>query len=269
MIVVLSVVVLCIVVFPVFWLLNISFLSQGGLFTEIPTISFFGEFFSAKGYAEVLLEPDIYIWIRNSVLVSVGAVAVSVFCAVLGGYALSRFRTNRNKVFLTMIICTQMIAPALIVGPAYIIFSQVGLTNSLIGLVILDSALVLAFAIWMMKGFLDGIPRELDEAAMIDGCNHFQVLTKIIIPIALPSIMTIVVINFFDIYNEYMFAMTFITSESKFLSPVGLSTNSSRVGLDWAHLLPQAVITCIIPITFYFIFQRYVVKGISAGALKG
>lgn len=259
--------VMCIIVFPVFWMLNISFFKQTDLFADIPKIAFL-DGFNLDGYKEVLGNPMVYKWLGNSILITVVAVGLSVLLSVFAAYGLSRFESRLNNILTIVIVCTQMVAPALLVAPLYMIFAKLKLTNSHLGLMLINAALVLSFSVWTMKSFFDNIPRELDDAAQIDGCNRFATLFRVIIPIAKPAIVTVMIINFFDIFNEYMFAMTFIQKQEMWVSTVGLSTNMTRVGLNWATLLPQAVLTCIFPIVFYFVFQRHIVSGLSAGAVK-
>ena len=259
--------IMAVVIFPVFWMINISFFKQSQLFSDTPLIAFLNGY-NLEGYKEVLSDTRVYEWLGNSIFVSLIAVGFSVVFSVLAAYGLSRFKSKLNNVMTVVIICTQMIAPALILAPLYKMFARVGLANNHLGLIMVDTALVLSFSIWIMKGFIDNIPKELDEAAQIDGCNRFATLVRVILPVAKPVFITVMVINFFDIFNEYMFAMTFIQKQSLWLSTVGLSINMSRVGMDWSTLLPQTVITCLIPVIFYFIFQRYIVKGLSAGAVK-
>ncbi len=255
------------IIFPVFWMVNISFFKQSQLFSDTPLIAFVNGY-NLEGYKEVLSDTRVYQWLGNSIFVSMISVGFSVIFSVLAAYGLSRFKSKLNNTMTVVIICTQMIAPALIVAPLYKLFAKVGLANNYWGLIMIDTALVLSFSIWIMKGFIDNIPKELDEAAQIDGCNYFSTLIRVILPVAKPAFITVMVINFFDIFNEYMFAMTFIQKQEFWLSTVGLSINMSRVGMNWSTLLPQTVITCLIPIVFYFVFQRYIVKGLSAGAVK-
>jgi ABC-type glycerol-3-phosphate transport system permease component len=161
-----------------------------------------------------------------------------------------------------------MIAPALIIAPIYILFLKVKLANSLIGLVLANAGMTIAFSTWILKGFFDNIPKEIDDAAFIDGCSYFQVFRNIILPLSTSAIITIVILAFFDVYNEYMFAMTLITNQDKWLGTVGLTANTTRVGTNWNVMLAQTVLFCIVPLLFYFIFQRHIVKGLTAGALK-
>jgi len=262
----LSIIVCITTVFPVYWMVNISLKSEVNLFNYPPQILPYNLDFS--GYVQAFKTGTIYIWIKNSLIVTLFSVILNVISATLAAFALSRYNFKANTAFIFLIMLTQMIAPALIIAPIYILFLKVKLTNSLIGLVIANTGMTLAFSTWILKGFFDNIPKEIDDAAFIDGCSYFQVFRNIILPLSIPAIITIVVLTFFEVYNEYMFALTLITSENKWLGTVGIAANTTRMGTSWNIMLAQTTLFCIVPLLFYFIFQRYIVKGLTAGALK-
>ena len=262
----LSIIVCITTVFPVYWMVNISLKSEVNLFNYPPQILPYNLDFS--GYVQAFKTGTIYIWIKNSLIVTLFSVILNVISATLAAFALSRYNFKANIAFIFLIMLTQMIAPALIIAPIYILFLKIKLTNSLIGLVIANTGMTLAFSTWILKGFFDNIPKEIDDAALIDGCSYFQVFRNIILPLSIPAIITIVVLTFFEVYNEYMFALTLITSENKWLGTVGIAANTTRMGTSWNTMLAQTTLFCIVPLLFYFIFQRYIVKGLTAGALK-
>jgi len=262
----LSIIVCIITGFPVYWMLNISLKSEVNLFNYPPQILPCNLDFS--GYVQAFKAGTIFIWIKNSLIVALFSVILNVISATLAAFGLSRYNFKANAAFIFLIMFTQMIAPALIIAPIFILFLKVKLTNSLIGLVIANTGMTLAFSTWILKGFFDNIPKEIDEAAFIDGCSRFQVFRKIILPLSTPAIITVAIITFFDVYNEYMFALTLVTSQNKWLGTVGLAANTTRMGTSWDVMLAQTALFCIVPILFYFIFQRYIVKGLTAGSLK-
>jgi len=262
----LSIIVCIITAFPVYWMVNISLKSEVNLFNYPPQILPYNLDFS--GYVQAFRTGTIFIWIKNSLIVTLFSVILNVVSATLAAFALSRYNFKANTAFIFLIMLTEMIAPALIIAPIYILFLKVKLANSLIGLVLANTGMILAFSTWILKGFFDNIPKEIDEAAFIDGCSYFQVFRKIILPLSTSAIITIVVLTFFDVYNEYMFALTLVTSQNKWLGTVGLAANTTRMGTSWNVMLAQTALFCIAPLLFYFIFQRYIIKGLTAGALK-
>jgi len=262
----LSIIVCIITAFPVYWMVNISLKSEVNLFNYPPQILPSNLDFS--GYVQAFKTGTIYIWIKNSLIVALFSVILNVISATLAAFALSRYNFKANTAFIFLIMLTQMIAPALIIAPIYILFLKVKLANSLIGLVLANTGITLAFSTWVLKGFFDNIPKEIDDAAFIDGCSYFQVFRKIILPLSTPAIITIIILTFFDVYNEYMFALTLVTSQNKWLGTVGLAANTTRMGTSWNIMLTQTVLFCIAPILFFFIFQRYIIKGLTGGSLK-
>lgn len=261
-----SIFVCMITAFPIYWMINISLKPRSHVFIYPPEILPLG--FNISSYIQIFQTGDILIWIKNSMIVASSTVILNLIAASLGAFGLSRFDFKINKVFIFLLMIVQMIAPALIITPIYILFLNMNLTNSLIGLAIINTGMTVAFSTWVLKGFFDNIPSEIDEAASIDGCSKFQIFRKIILPLSVPALITIAVITFFDVYNEYMFALTFITDQSKWLATVGLAANIAKIGVSWDIMLAQASLFCVPPILFFFIFQKYILKGIGEGALK-
>jgi ABC-type sugar transport system, permease component len=261
-----SILVCVTTVFPVYWMINISMKKEVDLFMDPPRILPFNVNFD--GYMQALKLGTILTWIKNSFSVSLLCVAVSLIAASMAAFALSRFRYKTNNIYIFSILCTQMIAPALIVAPTYLLLNSIKLINTHAGLILVDSGMVLAFSVWVLKGFFDNIPKEIDEAAHIDGCSYLMVFLRIIFPLSVPTIVSVVLINFFDVYNEYMFATTLITSKNLWLGTSGIAANTTRIGTNWSITLSQTSLFCIPPIIFYFVFQRYIVKGMTAGAVK-
>jgi ABC-type sugar transport system, permease component len=265
--IVLSVMVCIIVAFPIYWMVNVSFKNEIDLFQSpyrlIPKVINF------KGYITNFENGNIFVWIRNSVIVAVGSVILNIIIASLAAFGISRFKNRFNNVMIFTTVSSQMIAPALIVAPVYIMLNSLRLTNNYSGLTLINVGLALGFSIWILKGFFDNIPIELDEAAYIDGCSKLKTFYSIIIPLSTPVLVSVILITFFDIYNEYMFASTLISNANLWLGTSGIASNTSRVGNDWSVTFSQTALFCVIPILFYFIFQRYIVKGLTSGAVKG
>lgn len=263
----LSAIVCLIVFFPIYWMLNVSFKTEIDLFQSpyrlVPKV------LNLKGYLQCFSQGTIFTWIKNSVLVSVGSVTLNIIVASLAAFGLSRFKFKFNKILIFSTVSTQMIAPALIVAPVYIMLNSLNLVNNHIGLAIIDLGLSLGFSIWILKGFFDNIPVELDEAACIDGCSHLRTFISIIFPLSISAVVSIILITFFDTYNEFMFASTLISDPKLWLGTSGIASNTTRVGNDWSVTFSQTALFCVIPTVFYFVFQRYIVKGLTFGAVKG
>lgn len=254
-----------VVVFPIFWMVRTSLVPEVELFHYPPRLLHSP---TIKGYVRILQEGYIVKWIANSILLSLGCVAVVLFSALLAGYALSRFRYRFNRVTILLLLVTQMVPPALVITPLYVIFARLGIVDSLGSLLIADSGITVAFAAWIFKGFLDEIPYQLEEAAMIDGCTRVGAFLKIAIPLSSPAIATVGAITFFDVYNEYMFALTLMTSQDKWVGSVGVASFIGHIATQWDALMAGTTLFALPPLLVFLIFQRYIIRGITAGALK-
>lgn len=265
--IILSLIVCVLVIFPIYWMVNVSVKTEIDLFQNpysiIPTT------LNLKGYVANFESGNIFIWIKNTVLVAGISVVLNIIIASMAAFGISRFTYKFNNILVFTTVSSQMIAPALIVAPVYIMLNSLEMTNKYSGLTIIDVGLSLGFSIWILKGFFDNIPIELDEAACIDGCSKFRTFTSIIIPLSIPVLVSVLLITFFDTYNEFMFASTLISDAGKWLGTSGIASNTQRVGNDWSVTFSQTALFCVIPILFYFVFQRYIVKGLTSGAVKG
>lgn len=207
--------------------------------------------------------------IINSAIVSITAAIFSVILASMAGYALSRWSTKVTGAFITLLLALQMMPMILILVPTFIIYKSVHLTNSLWGLIINYTSSNLAFSIWMLKGFFDTTPKELDEAAMVDGCTRFEAFYKVLMPIAAPGISTVAIFTFVRCWNEYMVAKTLIVADKYKTINQGLQLFVAEYSIDWALMSAAAAIATVPTIVFLVFAQKYLVQGMTAGAVKG
>jgi multiple sugar transport system permease protein len=259
--------VLGIAAFPLYWMLVTALSSNGDLFAErprlIPNIGRFGVFIDALAQGEAAG------WLLNSLMIAIGTMILSVGLGIPLGYALSRF-SFRGKAALTLVLLfTQMLPEALMVVPLFALFRRFDLLDSLTGLVLANSAFVLPIAALILKGAIHGIPRELEEAARVDGARPFTVLTRINVPLIAPSIAATAVIAFFHAWNEYVFAVTFIFTPDKQPASVGIANFIGELGTPIQTVMAVAFLFTLPAVAFYLFAQRYVVSGMTAGAIKG
>ncbi|HET8524115.1 MAG TPA: carbohydrate ABC transporter permease [Thermomicrobiales bacterium] len=213
-------------------------------------------------------------WIVNSTLIALMVTAICVFLAVLGAYVISAMRWRGRSAFAIFLLMTQMLPEALILVPIFEIYQRfpilhISLRESLPGVSLIDAAFILPIGVWILKNMFDTIPREVREAAVVDGAGPFRVLFQIVLPLSLPGLVAVGVVAFFYAWNEFLFAQTMITDKANKPASVGLASMITMLDTPIERLLAAGLVFAIPPVIFYIIMQRYIVSGITAGAVKG
>lgn len=259
---------LCVVcVFPVYWMFVTATLPTAELFRRTPQLwpdlgglGVFGDLLSGTPMAR---------WLLNSTLIALGTTVVSVALGVTCGYALSRVRFRGRGALGFALFVTQMLPEALLVIPLYAVFATLGLLNDLGGLVIVNAAFVLPIVAWMIKGAVDAVPFEIEEAARVDGCPRLAVLRFVVLPVMAPSVAAGAVLAFFAAWNEYLFAATFATDPSVQPTSVGLTTFIGEYSTPINVIMAGSLLYALPAVAFFMVLQRHVVSGLGAGAVKG
>ncbi len=255
------------VIFPVYWLCTSSLQQEKDLFSFPP--AFFPDPISFDGYLKLFAEGAIWQWIANTVFVTFATVLLTVIFSTLAGYSFSRFKYRGRNTLSLALLSTQMISGPMVITPLYIVFSKIGLINTYFSLIITDTALCMAVSTWLMKGFFDTIPYEVEEAALIDGCNRLETLARVTLPISMTGLVTVLVLTFFSTWNEYLYGLIFISDQSKWIGSVGLASFIGSYTVSQDQLLAGATIFSLVPVLFFMFFQRYIVLGVTSGAIKG
>ncbi len=255
------------VTFPIYWLCNSSLQRESDLFSFPPR--FWPQPISFEGYSKLFSEGAIWTWINNTTLVTVVTVFLTAIFATLAGYSFSRFKYRGRNALTLAIMSTQMIAGPMVITPLFIVFSKLKMIDTFSSLIIADTAMCMAVAVMLMKGFFDTIPFEIEEAAYIDGCNRLQTLWQVTLPISLNGFITVLVTTFFVTWNEYLFGLIFISDQGKWVGSVGLASFIGSYIVSQDQILAGATIFCLTPVLFFMIFQRFIVVGLTSGALKG
>jgi len=260
-------IVLGLAVFPIYWMFTTALTSDDDLFSNqprlIPDFTQFGVFIDA------ITEGQTLTWLLNSTVVATGTTALALLLGIPLGYALSRFSFRGKLVLGIMLLFTQMLPEALLVVPLFSLFRRFDLLDSLVGLVLANTAFVLPIVALILKGAIDGIPRELEEAARVDGSRPLTVLLRINIPLIMPTIAAAAVIAFFHAWNEYVFAVTFIFNRAIQPASVGLAGFVGEQGTALQTIMAVAFLFTLPAVVFYLFAQKYVVSGMTAGAVKG
>jgi multiple sugar transport system permease protein len=260
-------VVLGIAVFPIYWMFTTALTSDAELFGAqprlIPDFTQFGVFIDAVTEGQTLT------WLVNSFVVATGTTALALLLGIPLGYALSRFSFWGKLAVGVMLLFTQMLPEALLVVPMFSLFRRFDLLDSLVGLVLANTAFVLPIVALILKGAIDGIPRELEEAARVDGSRPLGVLLRVNVPLIAPTIAAAAVIAFFHAWNEYVFAVTFIFNRAIQPASVGLAGFVGEQGTALQTIMAVAFLFTLPAVVFYLFAQKYVVSGMTAGAVKG
>ncbi|MEZ4679076.1 MAG: carbohydrate ABC transporter permease [Caldilineaceae bacterium] len=209
------------------------------------------------------------IWMRNSFVVSMVTPLISTLVASLAAYSLVRLNWKGSRVFSSAVFSAYLMPGVLLVISIYQIFAKMGLTNSLYGLMIAYSTFALPFAIWLMMGYYASIPRELEEAGLIDGCNRFQVFWRIVLPLTKPALMAIFLFGVTNAWNEYLFAYVLISKQTLMTLPVGLGLMIIGDVQPWGELTAASLLMAVPIFILYSVGQRFMVAGLTAGAVKG
>ncbi|KAF2955949.1 carbohydrate ABC transporter permease [Marinitoga sp. 38H-ov] len=252
--------------FPLYWIILTSFKPVNELYTF--PIQYWTKSPSLYGYRKLFEFVNFKRYFLNSVIVSVLASFISTFFAMLTGYILSRKEFKGKYALILFLFFSQMIPSYLIMVPQYIMFSELKLIDKLISIIIVYSGIGAAFSTIMARGFFDRIPKSIEEAALIDGCNEFQTLFKITIPLMLPGLSAVMSFSFVNNWNELFTAVIFLNTSNKFTVPVGLYSIISKAGIQWNVLAAGIVIALLPTILVFAIAQKYIIAGLTQGSLK-
>lgn len=253
------------VFFPYYWMFA-SALENSSIYQWPPSL--WPQDPGLDAFIEVITGKNLPIWTRNTFFV---ATTTSLFCALIsinGAYALSRFKTTSTKIFTGIILFTQMLPAALIVVPLFVIFQQMGLYDKLIGVAIGTIAFILPVSTWLLKGFFDQIPVEIEQQAMIDGCSRLGAFYRVTLPLALPGLVVVIVLGFIAGWDEFFLARTLTASSDNWVLSVGLTSYQGEYTIEWNQMMAAAVVFTVPALVFFMFVQRYLVAGLAAGGVK-
>lgn len=253
--------------FPLYWLLKVSVTPTSLLYTE--GIRLWPSRASIEHYVFVLTHSSFPTFFLNSTIVSASTAVIVTLVASLAGYAMSRFVFRGKYWIVGLLLLTQMFPLVMLIAPMFKMLSPLGLTNSLTGLVIVYVAFNVPFATFLMQSFFDGIPKDLEDAAMIDGATRFVAFRQIILPLTLPGIAATLGFVFTAAWSELLFALMLISGNQATTFPVGLLSFVSKFSVDFGQMMAAGVLALIPACLFFLLIQRYLVQGLTAGAVKG
>ena len=256
-----------IVLFPLYWIFLTSILPTDLLLSRNPPLLPPLHAIDVSAYAGVLTRKPLLRWIGNSLVVTLGTLAVSMTAAAMAGYSLSRYRTAAQQAMGFALLTSKMMPAALVVIPFFILFSRAGLIETKLGLVLANSATAVPFATWLLKGFFDAIPRELDEAARIDGCTELGAFRRIVLPLAAPGLAACAAYVAIVTWSDLVFARTLTSKPESWLVTVGLQSFSGEYLVDWASLMAAATLSVVPMLILFALIQPFLIKGMTQGSL--
>ena len=253
--------------FPVLWMLSSSFKSNTEIFAYPPRL--ISESFSFEAYRAVLTDPQQRRFFINSYLVSTLVTIFTLVVGILGGYSFSRYRFKFKNHLNVIIIGVQAVPPITLMIPYFGLIVALRLYNTYWGLILTYMVFTLPYAIIMMTGYFNTLPRDLDEAVMIDGGSSFVALWRVLVPISLPGIVSIGVYTFMLAWNEFLFALTLTRTNDMRTVPVGIQLLMGQHSFEWNQMMAMSVLGSLPVLILFLIFQRYFIAGMSAGSVKG
>lgn len=266
---IISVFVLGILLFPVFWTLITSLKTEQEIFQIPPT--FYPHVLNTKSYAAQVETGDFNMFrsFLNSLVISCGAMVIAVLLAVPASYAIARYRFRGRNGMLLCFLVTQMLPVSVLLTPMFIMFRNLHLYNTWGASILADATIGIPFSILILKNYFASIPKDLEEAAWVDGCNKFTTFIRILVPIAKPGIIVCAIFSFLYAWGDLAYGMTFILDQQKRPITAGIFNFMGQYGTRWSYLTAFAIVT-IIPVTLIFIFmQKYIIAGMTSGAVKG
>lgn len=262
-------IVICFVtLIPILYALSVSFSGSNGLLSS--DFSFIPKDFTLSNYREVLFGENITVWFRNTVFLALATVIFSLTAAVPAAYCFSRRRFPGRKTILKCLVLLNSFPAILSMFAIYRLLRPMGLINTRAGLILVYTGTMAVFSLWNTKGYFDTIPTEIEEAARIDGASDLQVVVKIVMPLAKPSIITTALQVLIYVWNEYIYATTFLTGESKYTLAAGLnSLQATEMTGSWPVFAAASITVSIPVLIIFFLCQKYMTSGLTAGGVKG
>jgi N,N'-diacetylchitobiose transport system permease protein len=257
-----------VMVFPVFWMISTAFKPDDQINSQTPT--WFSASPTLQHFRDAIHKPFFWDSVKNSLIIVLVAVCISMVLAFLAAVALAKYRFHGRKLFIVLMIGIQMLPGAGLIIPLYVVLARYHQVDTLTGVIVVYISAVLPFSVWTLRGFMLGIPQDLEEAAMVDGSTRLGAFTRILLPLVAPGLVATSIFAFITSWNEYIFARILLNDQSKQTLTVWLSyfLGTSR-NTDWGALMAASTLAAIPVVVFFLLVQRRIAFGLTAGAVKG
>jgi len=255
------------VLFPFYWMIITSFKTEDQMRSIVSM--FWPSPFAIENYQQLLAKTEFVAWYGNSAFVAVSSTLVATAVGTIGAYALARLRFLGRGFMASATLITYLVPPSILFIPLYKQMQGLGMANSLSGLIAAYPSFTVPFVTWLLMGYFESIPEELEEAAMIDGATRFGAFYRIVLPLSAPGVLAAGLYAFTQAWNEFLYALVFITDGKLRTLPVGLASFITGDVYGWGYLMSGAVLTTLPVIAAYIYLQKYMVEGLTAGSVKG
>lgn len=260
-----SILIACVFLFPIYWIVVNSFKLDSEIFASKPTL--WPQTFTLKAYQDQL--GNLSVTMKNSIIIAIGSMAVSLVLSVPAAYGLARFKVKGMKVFVLVFLITQMLPASLVLTPLFLIFSKLGILNTYLAPILSTATVSIPFIVLMLRpGFLS-LPKELEDAARIDGCNTLTAFFRIAIPIAKPTVITAACFSFVFAWNDLAYSMTFNTKEIMRPMTSAIYTFMNQYGTQWNSIMAYGVLLILPSCIIFVTMQKHIVEGMTSGSVKG
>jgi N,N'-diacetylchitobiose transport system permease protein len=263
----LGLLVFVVMVFPVYWMVATAFKEGRNILSDTP--QFFPSPATLTNFDDAIHRPFFWDAIKNSLIVVTAVVGFSLLVGFLAALALAKFRFYGRSAFIVLILGVQMLPLNALIIPLYVQASRVELTNKLTGVIITYLTFVLPFTVWTLRGFMLGIPRELEEAAMVDGSTRFGAFARILLPLVAPGLVATSIFAFIVTWNEFLIAYVFLSSAENQTASVWLAGFTTSRGTEWGPLMASATLIALPVLAFFLLIHRKIAFGLTAGAVRG
>jgi multiple sugar transport system permease protein len=254
--------------FPLYWMVLTAVLPTSETLSREPALWPAWSKLDWSAFTAAFERKPLATWLLNSLVVTVGATLISLVIAALAGYSLSRFRTPAQQWTGLTLLLTKMLPGSLVVIPFFIMASTFHLIDSLFALMLANAAVGVPFATWLLKGFFDGIPRELEHAAMIDGCGHLGAFVRVVLPLARPGLAACAIYLAILSWSDFVFARTLINDQARWTITTGLVSFIGEHGIDWPALMAAGVISLAPMVVLFLVLEPFLVSGMTAGSQR-
>jgi multiple sugar transport system permease protein len=255
------------VLFPFYWMTITSFKTEEQMRSIVSM--FWPQPFAIENYQQLLAKTEFVAWYGNSVFVAVSSTLLATAVGTIGAYALARLKFFGRGFMASATLITYLVPPSILFIPLYKQMQGLGMANSLSGLIAAYPSFTVPFVTWLLMGYFESIPEELEEAAMIDGATRFGAFYRIVLPLSAPGVLAAGLYAFTQAWNEFLYALVFITDGRLRTLPVGLASFITGDVYGWGYLMSGAVLTTLPVIAAYIYLQKYMVEGLTAGSVKG